>query len=402
MILLPGYSRYIINRQRIKSHPYFAGLENFGHFLQRYSLYAGLILLGILVTGNNIFARTIRPDEVGQGAIWTAFVPGTEPELIVETTRNNPTQATAPSTVVGGLPASSDSQALAIAENTDPSLPTVAIGQDTFTGENDGSPGISTRTETVQYTVQNGDTISTIAQQFGVTSRTVLQANGLSATDFIKPSQVLKIPPQSGILYVVKSGDTLSKIARTYKGNQEEILTANNLATPDALQTGDEIVIPNGELPAPPASSPQTPRRGIIGGIFVRNEATPPPAATTGRARFIWPAGNHRVNQYYRGRFHTGIDIECGYGDAEYAAAAGTVTYAGSDRSGYGIHVVIDHGNGYQTLYGHASKLYVRAGQRVTQGQTISSCGSTGRSTGTHLHFEIRAGGGFLNPLSFY
>src|SRR4029078_3934749 len=101
-------------------------------------------------------------------------------------------------------------------------------------------------------------------------------------------------------------------------------------------------------------------------------------------------------------RFHTGVDIEGDYSSPIYAAATGRGVYAAFDRSGYGLHIVIDHGNGYETLYGPAIKVFVARGDSVKQGQTLAMVGSTGRSTGTHLHFEIRTGGGFLNPLSFY
>ena len=118
--------------------------------------------------------------------------------------------------------------------------------------------------------------------------------------------------------------------------------------------------------------------------------------------QFIRPASGYLSSRYGRrwGRNHNGIDIAGSHGSAIKAAAAGTVTYSGW-MSGYGNYVIIDHGNGYQTAYGHNSSLLVSKGQRVSQGQTIAKMGNTGRSTGTHLHFEIKKNGVFQNPLGY-
>ncbi len=361
--------------------------------MQRYSLYVVLVVLGVSVAGNNLFARTIRPDEVGQGAIWTSFQSSDTPDLIVETAPAKKLTS-APQLAIGGLPTAA--LALTPTENTT----STAVGQDHIGDTDDGSDPL-VRDETTSYTVVNGDTISTIADRFGISIRTVLWANGLSETDYIKPGQSLKIPPLSGYLYTIKKGDTLAAIAKKYKGDVEEILTANDLPAADAIEVGQEIIIPGGE---PPAAVPTvTPRRTLLGGIFSPPSTTVvPPSGPLGRGKFAWPTSSHRINQYYRGRYHTGVDIDGDYSSPIYAAASGTVVYAAYNRSGYGLHVIIDHGNGYKTLYGHASKIFVHNGQRVTKGQTIAMVGSTGRSTGTHLHFEIRTSGGFLNPLSFY
>lgn len=391
-VLLPLYSRYVIIKQRVKRHPAFAGLENVGHFFQRYALYAGLVAFGILAVSNNIFARTIRPDEIGQGAIWTDLVPGNDPDVVVETTILHPLVKNTAGTLAIGGPAP------AAVVNTAPN--DVETGDEVLMiGENIATTDTTEteRADVVQYTIQPGDTVSTIAENFGLTTRTVLWANGLSDQDYIRPGQTIKIPPQSGYLYTVKSGDTLGAIARKYQGNEEDILAANHLAAAEAIQIGDQIIIPNGVPPAPPAP-PASSNRSFIGRFLASDEA--PPSAPPGGGRWRWPTSGRKINQYYRGRWHTGLDVEGDYSSPIYAAGAGTVTFAAFDRSGYGLHVIIDHGNGYRTLYGHASKVFVHVGQHVTRGQTIAMVGSTGRSTGTHLHFEIRTGGGFINPLS--
>jgi murein DD-endopeptidase MepM/ murein hydrolase activator NlpD len=167
----------------------------------------------------------------------------------------------------------------------------------------------------------------------------------------------------------------------------------------EALQPGQEIIIPGGEPPAPPAPPPS--RSGFFGQIFVRGENAPPSAVASG-ARFQWPTVGRRINQYYRGRWHTGVDIDGEYSTPIYAAASGTVSFASADRSGYGLHIIVSHGNGLTTLYAHASKVFVRSGQSIRQGQTIAMQGCTGRCSGVHLHFEIRRGGVPVNPLGYF
>lgn len=400
--LLPLYSWYTKIKQRVRHNPHFAGIRSIGHFLERYALYAALVTLGIFGLTNNLFAQTIRPDEVGRGAIWTTFVQAEGSDLIVETGLSQaPAVAAASTLTIGGLaPVVTDDETATVGMVQVEAAPGTDVPiTDTVVGATGGGALTSDRKETETYVVEGGDTISTIAEQFGVSSRTILWANNLSDSDFIKPGQSLKIPPTSGYLYTVKSGDTLASIAQKYKGNEQQILEANGIPLADALQSGSEIIIPGGEPPAPPAPVAQP--RNLFQQVFTRGGNAPANAPAT-NARFLWPTPNRRINQYYRGRYHTGIDIEGTYSSPIYASSGGTVEFASSDRSGYGLHVVINHGNGFRSLYAHASKIFVSVGQRVSQGQTIAMVGSTGRSTGTHLHFEIRTGSGFVNPLAYF
>lgn len=396
-ILLPLYTRYIQLKKRFRENPHFAGIESVGHFVQRYALHVGLVLLGLFGVSHNLFAQTIRPDEIGQGAIWPALTQSETADVIVENAPARPTERLLTSALAIGGPAVANAEepAPSNAEVAPTGQPTDAVG---------GLSGTDTDSEqrsgVVTYTVEGGDTVSSIAVSFGLSVRTVLWANGLGENDFIKPGQTLRIPPVDGVLYTVKGGDTLAGIAGRYKGDQDKILAENDLASADALQIGQEIIIPDGEPPAPPAPPPIQ-RQNIFERIFVRGN-NPPPSAPAGNARFIWPTTGRRINQYFRGRWHTGLDIDGDYSSPIYAGAAGTVVFAGADRSGYGLHVVINHGNGLSTLYAHASKIFVGVGDRVRQGQTIAMIGSTGRSTGTHLHYEIRSGGAPRNPFSYY
>ncbi|MEK7537879.1 MAG: peptidoglycan DD-metalloendopeptidase family protein [Patescibacteria group bacterium] len=400
LVLLPAYTQYLKLRQRVKTHPRLVGVRSFGHFLERYAVYAALVTLGVLAVGNNIFARTIRPDEIGRGSIWASLSSSETPDLIVETASNRPAAVNRTTMLaVGGVTPRSDSVPLSSTAANEPESTATALAVGVTLNESGGTNG--DRQETVIYVVQSGDTLSTIAHRFGLTSQTLVWANGMSDKDFIKPGQALKIPPVEGYLYTVKNGDTLAGIAQKYKGDQASILDVNRLATAEAIQPGQEIIIPGGEPPAPPAPTPAS-RRTLLTQVFGGRESNAPPSAPATGARFIWPTTGRRINQYFRGRYHTGIDIEGDYSSPIYAAANGRVVFAAFDRSGYGLYIVISHGNGYETLYGHASKVFVSPGDVVKQGQTIAMIGSTGRSTGPHVHFEIRTGGGFLNPLSFF
>ena len=397
LFLLPLYSRYRQIRLKIKLHPRLAGVRSVGHFLDRYALYVTLVLIGVFGIGQNLFARTIRPDEVGQGTVWSSLAQDPSLEVIVETAATKPISSGSTTVAVGGPPIRTDAGA-----NTTEGDQTVGSNSIEVLGAIGGSVD-TTATASVdvqEYTVQGGDTISTIAGAFGLGSKTVQWANGIDDNGSIKPGQKLKIPARDGLLYTVKSGDTLSGIAQKYGGNEQQILETNGIALAEAIEPGQDILIPGGEPPAPPVQVAAAPR-SILERVFVGN-TNPPPSIPASSQRFIWPTPNHRINQYYRGRYHTGLDIEGDYSSPIYAAAGGTVEYASADRSGYGLHIIINHGNGFRTLYGHASKIFVKSGQRVSQGQTIAMVGSTGRSTGTHLHFEIRSGGTPLNPLAYY
>jgi len=132
------------------------------------------------------------------------------------------------------------------------------------------------------------------------------------------------------------------------------------------------------------------------------NIAAPPPSvAAPAGSGYLWPAGVRYISQYFGWR-HTGLDIAGKIGTGLYASRAGTVTRSQCGwNGGYGCYIIIDHGNGITTLYGHASRLYVSVGEYVSQGQTFAAMGSTGRSTGSHLHFEVRVNGARQNPLRY-
>ncbi|KND50228.1 MAG: putative peptidase [Parcubacteria bacterium C7867-003] len=230
------------------------------------------------------------------------------------------------------------------------------------------------------YVVRQGDTLPVIAKMFGVTINTIRWGNDLKS-DKLTPGQTLVILPISGIQHVVKSGDTLQSIAKLHKGDLDEILQYNNLTISSKLVIGDVIVVPDGE--AAPVSAGTKKTTSTKGG------STP-----TYSGYYMRPIVGGIKTQGVHG--HNGVDLASSYGANVLASAGGEVIIARVGwNGGYGTYVVIKHGNGTQTLYGHLSSLAVSPGDRVVQGQIIGKMGSTGKSTGTHLHFEIR---GARNP----
>lgn len=244
------------------------------------------------------------------------------------------------------------------------------------------------------YTVRSGDTLSGIAKMFSVSVNTILWANDIQG-GVIHEGEALIILPINGIRHTIVKGDTLSSLATAYKSNVHDIASYNNVADNATLAVGDSIIIPNGEVAPTPASVHSTSISKIAKG------ATEPLLGGGGPAipgYFIWPVAGGVITQGLHG--WNAVDIGAPKGTAIFAAAEGTVIISkggGAWNGGYGNYVVIQHANGTQTLYGHASKLLVSAGDHVSQGQTIALVGATGLATGPHLHFEVR---GAANPFA--
>ena len=254
----------------------------------------------------------------------------------------------------------------------------------------EGSPTISKDVvrnpdgEISVYIVREGDSLSQIAEMFAVSPSTILWANDIKDADLIQPGDTLVILPISGVRHIVKDGDTLKAIAKKYNGDVDDILAYNGIASADGLTPGETIVVPGGEVAAP--------KRSTTGSGSVRSTGSEASASALG---FAHPVPGARRTQGIHG--YNGVDLAAPTGTAVRAAAAGEVIIARASgwNGGYGKYIVIKHANGTQTLYAHNSANYVAAGQRVSQGETIGAVGSTGRSTGTHLHFEVR---GARNP----
>ncbi len=250
-----------------------------------------------------------------------------------------------------------------------------------------------------EYFVVEGDTISSVARKFGVTINTVMWANNLSFSSYVKPGQRLAIPSVSGVIHKVAKGDTLGKIAITYGISSGAIKEANGLAD-DNLTLGTTLIIPGGKIietakPKATITKTTTATKAPVKSTYENSE----PLESSGR--MVWPDSCRRISQYFKGWRHTGLDIACPWGSALFAADAGRVSRVQYGRTGYGYNVIIDHGGGIQTLYGHMSAIDVVVGQYVGKGEVIGAEGSTGRSTGPHVHFEVRVNGSMVNPLSY-
>jgi LysM repeat protein len=241
------------------------------------------------------------------------------------------------------------------------------------------------------YTVRDGDTYEQIARMYNVNVNTILWANDLKKGAVLKPDQVLVILPISGLKYIVKKGDTLKSIAKTYKGDADEIANFNNLNTEVALAIGDEIIIPDieGNLTVL-VETKQPTKTKKDAKVFVKNDSNIPRNDSTGF--FVKPVVGGVRTQGLHG--HNGIDFAHSYGSPIIAAASGKVVVSktGGWGGGYGNYVVLQHQNGSQTLYAHLSEVLVKVGQQVQQSEQIGKMGSTGDSTGVHLHFEVRGG----------
>ncbi len=236
------------------------------------------------------------------------------------------------------------------------------------------------------YVVRSGDTLAGIAEMFDVTTNTILWANDLTKGSALKVGQTLVILPISGVLHTVVKGDTLNTIAKKYAGDLDEIANFNDLSITAKIAIGDTIMIPDGQV----------------------SSSIRPSATANSTSRLISSAGGPAYDGYYIKPFvgghktqglhgYNGVDYGMSIGSAIYASAGGTVLISKNSgyNGGYGNYVVIKHSNGTQTVYGHLNYTVVSVGQTVTQGQLIGYSGNTGKSTGPHLHLEIR---GAKNP----
>lgn len=249
------------------------------------------------------------------------------------------------------------------------------------------------------YTVESGDTVSAIAQKFGLNVKTILWANNLTVRSYIKPGDTIKILPVNGVLHTVKKGDQLNKIASKYNSDVDKIIEFNKLADAQDIKVDQGLIIPDGEKPAPIIPKRTTPKYTAPATVYSSN--VPASSADTSNTKLLWPTDWSTITQYYSWR-HTGLDIDGNYSSRIYASEDGTVIKSqGGWNGGYGLYIIIDHGGGLQTLYAHNSKLFVKPGDQVTRGQVIAMMGTTGRSTGTHIHYEVRVNGSKVNPLRY-
>lgn len=273
------------------------------------------------------------------------------------------------------------------------------------------------RFEITQYEVQKGDTIFGIAEKFGIKPQTLLWGNfDILADDphRLQPGQKLNILPVDGVLYEWHAGDGLNGVSKffgvtvddifNWPGNQLNPDTVGDLTNPN-IEVGTRLLIPGGtrafiSWSAPLISRTDPAKAKIFGPGYCGTVVD----GYTGQGTFVWPSSETYLSGYdfSPATNHWGIDIAGSMGNPIYATDSGVVVYAGWNDWGYGNVIVIDHGDGWQSLYAHLSQLFVGCGSSVSQATTIAAMGSTGRSSGPHLHFELmNASGVRVNPWNF-
>jgi len=260
------------------------------------------------------------------------------------------------------------------------------------------SPNTNNEDVIKEYTVRSGDTIGAIANRFSLKQSTLQGINNLGQGEIIKPNQVLKIPRMDGLLYKVEAGDTFASLQKKYQVSEKIIKRINNKADNYILKTEDDLLLANVDYVIREynrSSNVYIPGRDI----YIPAQKTF--NRSTGGGRLAWPVRGIITQGFFSA--HRAIDIANKIGTTIFAAEAGTVSLVsvGSYGHGYGNYAIINHGNGLQTLYAHMSKVYIKEGQKVGRGESIGAMGSTGRSTGPHLHFEVRDGKIKGNPYSY-
>ncbi len=394
-VIIPLY-RLSYGSRRQMAKVYKPARNRFMFFVtNRFSVHIAISLIAILTIGMNLQTTTVRAETFGEKSLMFQLI-AQQDSFLIEETRVS----------------AEELERMTVNYKQPTGLTAITRGTDTISGfgailgggtlsatpVTEGSASVAPRTEIETYTVATGDTISTIAAKFNLSVNTILWANDLTVRSILRPGDTVTILPISGLQYTVKSGDTIAKIAKTYSSTEEDILAYNKLASANDLKTGEALLIPGGQKPAPVPVRVVTPR---IVAQQPTTSSTPQTVQTsvTGSGTMVWPTDLRLITQYY-GWSHTGIDIDCHYEHNNYAADDGIVQFTGW-KGGYGYTVEVNHGNGIVTRYAHHKDLYVAQGDAVTKGQAVGLCGTTGRSTGTHIHFEVMVNGKFRNPLEY-
>lgn len=364
-------------------------------FSHKYAIHIVLMILMVLVTTQNIQAREtgIRDDIGKKSLIYSLIHP--EGEEITETFNPSAPRSKNLFDKTGYIYQSAP--VLAFDTETD----------FTATIEESGAlvkPSIATtltseraRESVTYHAVESGETVSTIAENYRISTNTILWENRLSQRGVIQPGDQLTILPTTGVSHQVKRGETLDGIVKKYQGDLDEVIAFNRLIDASAIGEEQILIIPNGVQPAPEPVFRPKPTLASIGSIFDRQDSAAASSVTGGQLNR--PTDGLGINQYFSWR-HPGIDISKKGGLNVYAAENGRVESVGW-TGGYGNTIIINHGSGMKTLYGHLSRFLVKDGESVSRGQHIAVMGSTGWSTGVHLHFEVWINGRKVNPLSY-
>lgn len=269
------------------------------------------------------------------------------------------------------------------------------------------------RTEIEEYTVQTGDTVYGIAEKYGLKPETILWGNYYTLLDnpsYLQPDTILNILPTDGVLHKWSAGEGLNGVSGFYNVTPEDIISfpANHLdpaaigdfANPN-IEPGTWLIIPGGAREFINWSAPRITRDDpSVAKVLGSGSCGAVEGGAVGIGYFIWPTNNHFLSgfDYSPETNHLGIDLDGDTGDPIYAVDNGVVVYSGWNDYGYGYMVVVDHGDGWQSLYAHLSQIAVECSSNVYQGTIVGLMGSTGRSSGSHLHFELMYGDNKVNP----
>ena len=402
LFVLPLYR--LATRTRLRAGRFILPAQGFALllFTNRYLLHVVIVGVVLSAVALNLSGRQANAQNVGQHSLLYAMVTGDERRITEEAVR--------PDLLVPDSHYAGPASLLAVPDIdfdygdigeslTAISVPGTIVAHAPAATSAEETGSAAPRAAVVTYTVQGGDTLSEIAHRFGVNVGTILWANSRTEFQYLRPGDVLKIPPTSGVLVTVKSGDTLLSLANRYGSAVDEIVRVNRLNPDESLPAGVELTLPGGQ---PPAVTPTYVSRTPVPTPSVVSSGPRPAAADTAgvpSTKLLWPTSGHVITQYYGWR-HTGLDIDGHYDSPIYASHDGVVTTAGWNSGGYGLQILIS-GGGFTTRYAHASKMFVKVGDTVKKGDVIAMVGTTGRSTGTHLHYEVYVNGTRVNPLSY-
>lgn len=393
---VPGY-RIVFFVQRQLAHVLLPAKNRVLYLVSnRYAVHAAVIAIAAVASSANLSQTQVRAETFGSHSMLYALVAQDDTQTIEVVSAADTSNPDAVATSYMDDPAI-DAFAHIDMDYVSESYVATLGGSVASPTLSEGSLSVAPRDAVEEYTVADGDTLGGIADRYGLSLSTLLWANNLTFRSTIRPGQSLNIPPVDGVLYTVKKGDTVNKIANSYGSDAEQIISFNKLASADDLRVGDELMLPGGEPPTPVVRATPKPLASLFTSPSTPFSAPKGTGSTDGT--WVWPTDWHVITQNF-GWKHTGVDLDGDYSTYSYAANDGVVIYSGW-RTGYGNTVEIDHGNGVVTRYAHHSKLLVSVGTVVSAGQTIAVTGSTGRSTGTHLHFEVIVNGKFQNPLNY-
>lgn len=244
---------------------------------------------------------------------------------------------------------------------------------------------ISTDSKIKYYEIKKGDTLWDISRKYQTDLNTLIVMNNLTQGSILSVGQTLEIPYNRARVHTIAKGETMWDISQKYETNVARIINANPGKSPNQLKIGDKLNIPDSTNSRP---------------VLAYN--APSRSSSSMASQFIWPIVGAITSKYgWRSTgFHHGLDIAGDLGDSIKASAAGTVIFA-DYKPVYGKTIIIEHSNGHETLYAHMQSIKVNPGTKVAKGQVIGSIGVTGRTTGPHLHFEVKKGSENIDPLEY-